>query len=262
MSEVAVVTGAARGIGAAVVDALAAAGWSVVAVDRCRDVDGVGYAMVTPAELDAVAARHPGRALALVGDARSAEDMELAVQTAVAQFGRLDAAVAAAGVICGGVPLWETSDELYDALVSVNLLGVRRLFAAAAPVLLEAPEPRHGRLVAVASAAGTVGLAGLAAYCAAKHAVVGLVRGLACDLGGSGVTANAVCPGSTRTAMLEASASLYGLADPEELAAHQPLGRLLEPREPAALVAWLCGEGASGVTGAAFAVDGGMASTR
>ncbi|HLK45440.1 MAG TPA: mycofactocin-coupled SDR family oxidoreductase [Acidimicrobiales bacterium] len=260
MSPVAIVTGAARGIGAATVDALVAEGWHVLAVDRCRDLEGVDYPMATPADLDAVVARHPGRVLGLVGDARSAADMSLAVETAVAQLGGVDAAIAAAGVLAGGAPLWETSDAVYDAVLSVNLDGVRRLFAAAAPVLLEAPAPRRGRLVAVASTAATLGLLHLAAYSASKHAVVGLVRGLAADLASSGVTANAVCPGSTRTAMLEASAMVYGLGSVEEFAVHHPIGRLLEPSEPAALIAWLCSEAASGVTGAAIPVDGGMTS--
>jgi SDR family mycofactocin-dependent oxidoreductase len=260
MTQVALVTGAARGIGAATVDALVATGWHVVAVDRCRDVDGVPYAMATPADLDALVARHPGRVLGLVGDARSAQDMALAVETAVAQFGSVDAAVACAGVIAGGTALWDTPDDVYDAVLSVNLDGVRRLFSAVVPALLEAPQPRQGRLVAVASAASNVGLLHLAAYSAAKHAVIGLVRGLAADLGPSGITANAVCPGSTRTAMLEASAAIYDLDDVEAFAAHQPIGRLLEPAEPAALIAWLCSDAASGVTGAALAVDGGMTS--
>jgi SDR family mycofactocin-dependent oxidoreductase len=258
MSPVALVTGAARGIGAATVDALVADGWHVLAVDRCRDVEGIPYAMATPADLDAVVDRHPGRVLGLVGDARSAKDMTLAVETAVAQFGAVDAAVAAAGVIAGGAPLWETSDDAYDAVLSVNLDGVRRLFAAVVPALLEAPAPRHGRLVAIASAASTLGLPRLAAYGAAKHAVVGLVRGIAADLATTGITANAVCPGSTRTAMLDASASIYDLASTDAFAAQQPIGRLLEPEEPAALVAWLCSSASSGVTGAALAVDGGM----
>jgi SDR family mycofactocin-dependent oxidoreductase len=252
------VTGAARGIGAATVDALVADGWHVLAVDRCRDVEAIPYAMATPAELDAVVDRHPGRVLGLVGDARSAQDMALAVETAVAQFGAVDAAVAAAGVIAGGLPLWETSDDVYDAVLSVNLDGVRRLFTAAVPALLEAPEPRHGRLVAVASAAAQVGLARLAAYSAAKHAVVGLVRGIAADLAATGITANAICPGSTRTAMLDASAAIYDLESADAFAAQQPIGRLLEPGEPAALIAWLCSTASSGVTGAALAVDGGM----
>jgi SDR family mycofactocin-dependent oxidoreductase len=258
VSPVAVVTGAARGIGAATVDALVAAGWSVLAVDRCADVEGTSYAMATPADLDAVVARHPGRVRGVVADARSAADMARAVETAVRELGGMDAAVAAAGVIAGGWPLWETPDDAFDAVLSVNLEGVRRLFAAAVPVLLDAPPPRRGRLVAVASAAASVGLLHLTAYTAAKHAVVGLVRGLAADLAGSGVTANAVCPGSTRTAMLEASAAIYGFDSVEPFAAHQPIGRLLEPAEVAAAVSWLCSVAAGGVTGAALAVDGGM----
>lgn len=261
MSPVALVTGAARGIGAATVDALVADGWHVLAVDRCRDVDGIPYAMATPADLDAVVDRHPGRVLGLVGDARSARDMQLAVETAVSQFGAVDAAVAAAGVIGGGTALWETPNEVYEAVLSVNLDGVRRLFTAAVPALLDAPVPRHGRLVAVASAAAAVGLARLAAYSAAKHGVVGLVRGIAADLAPTGITANAVCPGSTRTSMLDASAAIYELASAESFAAQQPIGRLLEPSEPAALIAWLCSSGSSGVTGAAIAVDGGMTTT-
>lgn len=258
MSPVALITGAARGIGAAAVDALVADGWHVLAVDRCRDIEGIPYAMATPADLDAVVDRHPGRVLGLVGDARSAQDMALAVETAVAQFGAVDAAVAAAGVIAGGHPLWETPDDVYDAVLSVNLDGVRRLFTAAVPALLDAPEPRHGRLVAVASAAATLGLPKLAAYSAAKHAVVGLVRGIAADLAASGITANAICPGSTRTSMLDASAAIYDLRSADDFAAQQPIGRLLEPGEPAALIAWLCSSASSGVTGAALAVDGGM----
>jgi SDR family mycofactocin-dependent oxidoreductase len=184
--------------------------------------------------------------------------MTLAVETAVAQFGAVDAAVAAAGVIAGGQPLWETPDDVYDAVLSVNLDGVRRLFTAAVPALLDAPEPRRGRLVAVASAAATLGLPKLAAYSAAKHAVVGLVRGIAADLAASGITANAICPGSTRTSMLDASAAIYDLSSADDFAAQQPIGRLLEPGEPAALIAWLCSSASSGVTGAALAVDGGM----
>ena len=261
MRRVAVVTGAGRGIGAAVVDALVAQGLSVVAVDRCRDDAAVPYALATRKDLDTVVGRHGEHALSLVGDVRSASDMRLAVETAVEHFGRVDVLVAAAGVIAGGVPLWEMADTTYDAVIDINLHGTRRLFDAAVLRLLDEPAPRQGRLLAVSSAAGKVGLTNLAAYVAAKHGVIGLVRGLACDLAGTGITVNAVCPGSTDTSILAASASLYDLDSVEEFASHQLVGRLLEPAEPAALLGWLASEEASGVTGAVVSVDGGMTTT-
>jgi len=256
MNRVAIVTGAARGIGAATVDALVNEGFRVVAVDRCRDIADIPYALATPADLDAVVARHGDAVLGLVGDTRSAADMELAVDTAVRHFGRLDAVVAAAGVVGGGAPLWEMTDAAFDAVMSVNLLGTRRLIDAAVPTLLA--NGGYGRIVAVASSAGQLGLRHLAAYSAAKHAVVGLIRGVAMDLAETNVTANAVSPGSTRTAMLDASAVLYGLPSAESFGEQQPMGRLLEPSEQAAMIAWLCSPHSSAITGANLAVDGGM----
>lgn len=102
------------------------------------------------------------------------------------------------------------------------------------------------------------GLPRLAAYCAAKAGVAGLVRALAAELGPHGVTANAVAPGSTTTAMLDASAAVYGLEGVGGFAEHHLLPRLLGPDEPAALIAWLCSEEAGGVTGALLPVDAGM----
>jgi SDR family mycofactocin-dependent oxidoreductase len=256
MSRVAIVTGAARGIGAATVDALVNDGFRVVAVDRCRDIPDIDYAMATPADLDAVVARHGENVLGLVGDVRSKSDMELAVETAVRHFGRLDAVVAAAGVIGGGTTLWETSDAVYDAVMSVNVLGVRRLIEASVPTLLS--NGRYGRIVAVASAASQLGLRHLAAYSAAKHGVVGLIRGVAMDLAETNITANAVSPGSTDTAMLEASARIYQLHSSESFIEQQPIGRLLQPSEVAASIAWLCSPHSSGMTGANLAIDGGM----
>ena len=175
---------------------------------------------------------------------------------AVRHFGRLDAVVAAAGVIGGGTTLWETPDAVYDAVMSVNVLGVRRLIEASVPTLLS--NGRYGRIVAVASAASQLGLRHLAAYSAAKHGVVGLIRGVAMDLAETNITANAVSPGSTNTAMLEASARIYRLHSSESFVEQQPIGRLLQPSEVAASIAWLCSPQSSGMTGANLAVDGGM----
>lgn len=258
MTRVAIVTGAARGIGAATVDTLVNEGYRVVAVDRCRDIPEVPYPLATPADLEAVVSRHGESVLGLVGDVRSAPDMGLAVETATRHFGRLDAVIACAGVMAGGGPLWEINDAAWDAVWSVNVLGTRRLIQAAAPTLIANGRATHPRIVAVASAAGSLGLLHLAAYCAAKHAVVGLIRGVATDLAPHGVTANVVSPGSTRTPILEASARIYGLESGEGFASNQPLGRLIEPSEVAAAISWLCSPAASAMTGANVAVDAGM----
>jgi SDR family mycofactocin-dependent oxidoreductase len=258
MSPVAVVTGAARGIGAATVDRLVADGFAVVAVDACADLSGLDYPLATPADLSELARRHGDSVVPLVGDVRDRSAMDAAVAAALERFGGLDAAVAVAGVIAGGTPLWEMGDEQWSVLFDVNVLGVRNLVSAAVPALLSRPEPRAGRLVAVSSAAGLVGLRRLAAYSASKHAVIGLMKALAADLAGTGVTANAVCPGSTRTPLLDFSARLYGLDSAEQFASEQLVERLLEPAEPAALIAWLCTEASSAITGAALPADGGL----
>jgi len=144
-------------------------------------------------------------------------------------------------------------------VLDIDLGGVLNLARVAVPALLRRPEPRHGRFIAVASAAATRGLPMLAAYCAAKAGVAGFVRALATELRGTGVTANAVSPGSTATAILDESARPYGLPSAEAFAPQQPLNRLLDPAEVAAVLAFLAGDGASGMTGAIVPVDGGLA---
>ena len=265
MTRVALVTGAARGIGAATVRALAAQGWAVLAVDRCADDPALPYRLGTRDELDQVAAEASaaagdrGAARAFAADVRDGGQLAEAVAAAEREWGGLDAAVAAAGVIAGGVPLWEMPAGQQRAVLDTDLGGVLGLARAAIPALLRRPEPRSGRFLAVASAAATRGLPMLAAYCAAKAGVTGLIRALAAELGGAGITANAVSPGSTDTPMLAESARLYGLPGAGSFAAQQPVQRLLRPDEVAAALVWLAGEGAGAVTGAVIPVDGGLA---
>jgi SDR family mycofactocin-dependent oxidoreductase len=260
--RVALVTGAGRGIGAATVRALTARGWSVVAVDREDDDPRLGYGLGRAGGAPPGAA-HPGATPAgvVVAHAADVTDLEAlagAVALAEERFGGLDAVVAAAGVIAGGAPHWEVAPEQERAVLDVDLGGVLNAARAGVPALLRRPEPRDGRFVAVASAAAVRGLPMLAAYCAAKAGVAGFVRALAVELGGTGVTANAVSPGSTRTAMLDETARLYGMSA-GDFAAQQPLRRLLEPDEVAAFIAWLAGPESRGATGAVFPVDGGLA---
>ena len=258
--SVAVVTGAARGIGAAVARALSSRGWRLVLVDRCADDPALGYPLATPHDLDAVIAACGGaedRALGIVGDVRDQPVLDDAVARAVEAFGGLDAAVAAAGGIAGS-PAWADDDAVWSAMVGINLEGVWRLARAAVPALLDRAAPRHGRFVAISSAGGTVGLPLLSAYVAAKHGVHGFVRSLAAELGPHGITANAVAPGSTTTAMLDASAVVYDLPDTDGFRQHHLLDRPLDPDEVAALVAWVCSPESAGVTGAVLPVDAGM----
>ncbi|WP_375484978.1 mycofactocin-coupled SDR family oxidoreductase [uncultured Jatrophihabitans sp.] len=263
-TRVALVTGAARGIGAATVHALVDVGWSVVAVDRGSDDPDLPYALGTEAELDAVvhaANERAGetRVVARLADVRDQAAIDAAVADAEERFGGLDAALAVAGVIAGGVPLWESPVAQQQAVLDINLGGVLTLARAAIPALMRRPAPRSGRFVAVASAAATRGLPMLAAYCAAKAGVAGLVRALGAELADTGVTANAVSPGSTRTPILDESARLYGLPDAEAFAGQQPQRRLLDPAEVAAVLAFLAGPDSGAMTGAVVPVDGGLA---
>jgi SDR family mycofactocin-dependent oxidoreductase len=258
--RVALVTGAARGIGAATVAALAASGWRVLAVDACAQDRALPYELGTRDELDrVVAGADGGVAAAFAADVRDVGALAAAVAEAERRWGGLDAAIAVAGVIAGGVPAWELPPDQEAAVLDTDLRGVLNLARAAVPALLRRPEPRSGRFLAVASAAATRGLPMLAAYCAAKAGVTGFVRALAAELGGTGITANAVSPGSTATPILDESARLYGLAGPAEFARQQPLGRLLAPAEVAAVLAFLASDAAAAMTGAVVPVDGGLA---
>ena len=256
MSPVALVTGAARGIGAATARGLAGAGWTVVGLDRAQDDPRLPYALGTAAELDRLAADGVEVVAADVTDAHALDRVVGQVRD---RHGGLDATVAAAGVVAGGVPLWEMPADELDAVLAVDLHGVVATARASIPLMLARRPPRRGRFIAVASAAATRGLPLLCAYCAAKAGVTGLIRGLAAELRGTGITANAVSPGSTRTPILVESARLYGLESAEAFAAQQPIERLLEPEEVAAMILWLSGPSGSGVTGAMLAVDGGLA---
>ena len=249
----AVITGAARGIGAAVARALAQQGWQLTLIDSCADDAALDYALAGPEELQAVA-RETG-ATAVIADVRDSAALTRACAEAAERHGGLDAAVAVAGTIAGGPPVWETADAQWEAMLDVNLTGVFHLIRAAVPYLLGSSQ---GRFIAISSAAGTRPLERLGGYVAAKHGVVGLVRTLAADLAGTGVTANVVAPGSTDTAILDATAAVYELGAASEFSQHAYLRRLLDTSEVAGVIAFLCSPAASGITAAVVPVDGGF----
>lgn len=267
--RVALVTGAARGIGAAVVRQLAREGYGVVALDWCLGDDSpAGYPMGTRAELDATVAdaREAARTatgevdavVPSIGDVRDPSALAGAVAAAKQRWGRLDVAVAGAAVIAGGTAAWEPAATKDLALQwDIDVRGVWNTAAATIPAMLAGPAPSGCRFIAIASAAGTNGLFRLTAYTTAKHAVVGLVRGLAADLVGTGVTAVAVSPGSTRTPMLRATAAIYDVST-DELANHQLLRRELEPDEVAATIALCCSPAGAALNGSVVSADGGF----
>jgi SDR family mycofactocin-dependent oxidoreductase len=254
--RLAVVTGAARGIGAAVAGRLAADGWSLLLVDACAPQPPAGYPMPVPEDLAAV-----GRECAAAGAAGVEElvadvgDGSVRDKVRERLAGRAPAAVVTAAGVIRGDAAWAVPDEAFELILRVNLLGVRYLADACVPAMIEAGQ---GRFVAIASAAALRAMPQLAAYSAAKAGVVGYVRALAADLAGTGVTANAICPGSTRGPMLAASAAVYGLPGQETFAAQALLRRLLEPGEVAAAAAWLCGPDSAALTGAVIPVDAGL----
>ena len=242
----AVVTGGGSGVGAAIAAALAGAGARVTILGRRE------------APLRETAARIG--ALPLVCDAADRAALDAALETARAEHGPVAVAVANAGS-AESAPFARTSAEAWRAAMAVNLDGVFHLFQACLPEMTQAG---WGRLIAVASTAGLKGYGYVTAYCAAKHGAVGLVRALAQEVGPTGVTVNALCPGFVETPMLERSVANIvektGKSPEAAAAALQsvnPQGRFVQPDEVADAALWLCGEGARSVNGHALSVSGG-----
>lgn len=199
--KIALVTGAARGIGRAIAVALARAGCDVIVSDVARSGDGVTpYRLASGDDLAATAAAVEAagrRSAALTADVTVAADVERLMGEVAARFGGLDVLVANAGIIAAA-PVAAMDEAVWDRIFAVNVKGVFLCARAAIPLLIGRG---GGRIVNIASVAGKTGRGGLSAYCASKSAVISFTQSLAEELGPMNVAVNALCPGFIQTAM-------------------------------------------------------------
>lgn len=238
----ALVTGGGRGIGAAIARALAAAGARVTVCGRKKP------------DLDVIAAEIGGRALELDLLDRAKTDQVLA------EVGHVDVLVNNAGA-AESASLEKTTDAMWDRIMELDATAPFRVTRALVPSMVKAG---WGRVVNIASNAGVSGYGYTSAYCAAKHAMVGMTRGLAIDLARTGVTINALCPGWVQTQMVDEAVSRIAAKTGRSLveahaslASMSPQKRMIEPAEVAHATLMLCAHAARGIHGQTIVIDGG-----
>ena len=238
--RVALVTGAARGIGLAIARRLAADGARVALLD----VDRGGAEAATRAV--------GGEALALVGDVTRSADVDAAVQAVVDRWGRLDVLVNNAGITGRSFPIWELDDADWERVLAVDLTSVFYCCRAGIRVMLR---QGSGRIVNIASIAGKEGNPTLVPYSSAKAGVIGLTKALAKEVATRGILVNAVAPAVIGTELLQQMER----STVDLLISKIPMGRVGRPEEVAALVAWLASDECSFSTGAVYDLSGGRA---
>jgi NAD(P)-dependent dehydrogenase (short-subunit alcohol dehydrogenase family) len=242
--KVALVTGAASGMGLATAKAFAQAGAAVVLADLNGEA-----ARLAAADLTAAGAK----ALAITCDVADEAQVAAMVAQTVATFGRLDAAFNNAGV---QAPVTSAADESAEVFDGVNAINLRGVWACMKHELAQMRAQGSGAIVNCSSLGGLVGLPGRAAYHAGKHGVLGLTKSAAIEFAPLGVRVNAVCPGTIDTPMVSDMVTSGNLVL-EDILKAQPIGRLGRAEEVADAVLWLCGPGSTFVIGHALAVDGG-----
>ena len=243
--KVAIVTGASAGIGHATALAFAREGAAVVVAD----IDG-DRVEKTAVEIEGIGAE----AIFARADVSSADDVAALVARTVERFGRLDFAFNNAGVEGAPAPTAECTLDNWSRTIAIDLTGVFLCMREEIPKMLLTG---GGAIVNNSSVAGLVGFAGIPAYTASKHGIVGLTKTAAIEYATQGIRVNAVCPGVIQTEMI----TRFTHGDPDaaaQLLQTEPIGRLGRPEEIADTVVWLCSEQASFVTGQALAVDGGF----
>jgi (+)-trans-carveol dehydrogenase len=267
--KVALITGAARGLGRGIAVRMAQEGADIVAVDVCRPIEGVPIALSTPddlAETAAMVERLGRRILTAQADVRDYEALEAAVDAGVERLGRLDIVVANAGIGNGGTTLDQTSEGDWTDMIDVNLAGVWKTVKAAVAHLVTSGH--GGSIVLISSVGGLKAYPLMGAYVAAKHGVVGLMRAFAVELGEHGIRANSVHPTNVRTPMFMNDDTMRGFRPdldnptPDDVAEVAKLMHVLpigwvEPDDVANAVVYLASDEARYVTGVALPVDGG-----
>ncbi len=248
--KVAIVTGAASGIGRASAILFAREGARLVIVDQNAAALGETAATIT---------RHGGTAQAVTADVGSEDDVAAYVERALGFFGALDIVYANAGILGGATPLLEQTAELWLQILRTNLLGPFLAIKYAAPHMIE---KGGGSIILTASTAGLRAAAGNAPYSASKAGVISLAQTAANSLSGTGVRVNAICPGLIETGMTkELFDSACERGTHGKIGQLNPLKRAGAPEEIAAMALFLASDESSYVNGQAFAVDGGLSST-
>lgn len=243
--KVALVTGAGSGIGRATALLFARKGARVLVADIVPE-----GGMETVRLIQAAG----GEAVFIKADVSNAEQVRGMIAGAVETYGRLDYAVNNAGLEAQPAPTADCAEADFDRTVAVNLRGT---FLCMKYEIQQMLKQGKGAIVNVSSMAGMVGVAGMPAYTAAKHGIIGLTRTAALEYSKAGIRVNAVCPGATRTPMVaQIIAAMPEIGKGME--ENHPIGRIAEPEEIAEAIVWLCSDAASFVTGHALAVDGGL----
>ena len=242
--KVALITGAGSGIGRASALAFAREGAKVAVADIVVEGGEETVRMVKEAG---------GEAFFIKVDVSDAADVEAMVNTVVDTYGRIDCAYNNAGIEGRLASTDEYPEDVFDKVIDINLTGVWLCMKYELPHMLK---QGSGAIVNTASGAGLIGVAGMSAYVASKHGVVGLTKTAALEYAKSGIRVNSVCPGLIQTPMVERITNDQPQLG-EALVAAEPIGRVGRPEEIAESVVWMCSDAASFVTGHAMSVDGG-----